>query len=48
MQFLNDRYAQGVIEFILIIVIVVVVLGGVVWEMHQSIGNKLQEYNNAL
>ena len=48
MQFLNDQRAQGVVEFILIIVIVVVVLGGVVWEMHQSIGNKLQEYNNAL
>jgi len=48
MQFLNDRRAQGVVEFILIIVIVVVVLGGVIWDMHEAIGDKLQEYNDAL
>lgn len=48
MQFLNDQRAQGVIEFILVIVIVVVVLGGVIWEMHESISDKLQEYNDAL
>ena len=48
MRFLNDRRAQGTVEFILIIVIVVVIIGGVIWEMHESIGSKLQEYNDAL
>ncbi len=48
MRFLNDRRAQGTVEFIIIIVIIVVVIGGVLWEMHESIGDKLQEYNNAL
>lgn len=48
MLFLRDTYGQGLMEYLIIIVIVVLVVAGAALTVHESLGSKLLEYNDAL
>ena len=48
MNFLGDKHANSMVEWIVVVVIVIAVLGGILLDINQSLAEKLRQYNDAL
>ena len=43
-----DRRGQALVEYVILLVIVVVIVGGALLTLHDTLGSKLLDYNDAL